>query len=599
MQTSEALARSTRRVVDNAELGAWARQLSATALGSEHLARGPAAMTASELIDRAQLLEHLSSAIAAEHARTAAAFSDVCSGRVDSLAPADGASSEFDAPEPDGGVPRPDAEAPGSVDLGEDVQGAVVRAEAQELRNQDLRARAAGWVTADARERRARVRSTAAQIALARKVAPSRGARIVELSTILVHDMPDTLERLAEGTLTEVRAFSIAASARGLSSEDRAEVDRRLCSDRGRIAHLGDRGIEDAARRLVEEVDRGAAAERIRRAEADRHVSVRRLPDAMAKVTAILPVAGAMAMRESLAAAAEAAKAAGDARCLGQIAADTLIERTTGLADAGRVPLRIGLVMTDRTLLAGGAEPAVLPGYGTVPADWARELVARALGNSGTIAGEPLKDRERVWLERLFTAPETGQLVALDSKARLFPASMGRFLRTRDQTCRTSYCDAPTRHFDHVVPAAAGGPTTADNGQCLCAFCNLTKESPGWRQEVVAAEGGTLPRPAPRAKPPSTGPESTPVAGIRFHVPGDRDRVVLIDASRHRAATSASGTRLANEHSWLSGCPSARLRARAGRSLRPSPASHTVETRTPTGHLYRSLAPGLPGSPGP
>ena len=57
---------------------------------------------------------------------------------------------------------------------------------------------------------------------------------------------------------------------------------------------------------------------------------------------------------------------------------------------------------------------------------------------------------------------------------------MAKFIRLRDQTCRTPYCNAPIRHSDHAVPKHAGGPTSALNGLGNCAACNYTKEAPGW-----------------------------------------------------------------------------------------------------------------------
>jgi hypothetical protein len=82
-------------------------------------------------------------------------------------------------------------------------------------------------------------------------------------------------------------------------------------------------------------------------------------------------------------------------------------------------------------------------------------------------------------IRRLYTAPGTGELVAMDSRARLFPAGLKRFLQVRDDTCRTPYCDAPIRHHDHILGWAEGGTTTAENGQGLCEACNHTKETPG------------------------------------------------------------------------------------------------------------------------
>jgi hypothetical protein len=41
------------------------------------------------------------------------------------------------------------------------------------------------------------------------------------------------------------------------------------------------------------------------------------------------------------------------------------------------------------------------------------------------------------------------------------------------------------RHDMVHVPHAGGGPTSAANGSGLCEACNLAKEVPGWRAEVV------------------------------------------------------------------------------------------------------------------
>lgn len=84
------------------------------------------------------------------------------------------------------------------------------------------------------------------------------------------------------------------------------------------------------------------------------------------------------------------------------------------------------------------------------------------------------------WLRRLYTVPETGELIAMDSRARLFPPGMRRFIHLRDATCRTPYCDAPIRHTDHIIPWRTTPTTTVENGQGLCEHCNHTKETPGW-----------------------------------------------------------------------------------------------------------------------
>ncbi len=71
---------------------------------------------------------------------------------------------------------------------------------------------------------------------------------------------------------------------------------------------------------------------------------------------------------------ADTLRSAGDPRTRGQLMADALVERTTG-TPGGITGIEIQLVMTDRTLLQGDSEPARLPGYGIVPAGWARDLL--------------------------------------------------------------------------------------------------------------------------------------------------------------------------------------------------------------------------------
>jgi hypothetical protein len=98
-------------------------------------------------------------------------------------------------------------------------------------------------------------------------------------------------------------------------------------------------------------------------------------------------------------------------------------------------------------------------------------------------------DADRVWLRRLYAAPETGELVAMDSRRRRFTGTRRRLLVLRDQTCRSPWCDAPIRHADHARAAARGGRTSRINGQGLCEACNYAKETRGWRVDVV--EGPT------------------------------------------------------------------------------------------------------------
>ena len=402
-----------------------------------------------------------------------------------------------------------------------------------------------------------------AQVALARRESPARGARLATASVALVRHLPRTLEALSAGVLNERRAELVVRATSHLEPAVRARVDAEVIgagldvTDPGDptsgVGGWGDRELERRVRACADRLDAEAAVARARIAETERRVTIRPVPDTMALVTALLPVAQPVAVHAALTRAALSAKAAGDIRGKGQLMADTLVERLTGQAGADEVPIEIQLVMTDRALLAGDATPAHVPGYGPVPAGWARDLLVRAttptpdppLGRgsvvgsdvdsavgprtgastaSGAASGAADENGDRViargapgraWVRRLFTHPDTGTLVAMDSSRRLFPAALRRFVIARDGTCRTPWCDAPVAHLDHVTPHADGGPTSATNGQGLCVRCNLVKEQPGWHSRVIEP-GPTHRNGAPgRDGPPHT-VEVTAPTGHRY-----------------------------------------------------------------------------------
>jgi hypothetical protein len=139
------------------------------------------------------------------------------------------------------------------------------------------------------------------------------------------------------------------------------------------------------------------------------------------------------------------------------------------------------LVLSDETLLGGDSEPADISGYGPIPAAVARAMISGAVTNR----------RSRATLRRLYAHPRTGALVAMESRARLFPRGLATFIELRDQRCRTPYCDAPIRHRDHARSWANGGPTSADNGLGLCERCNYAKEGVGWRVSTRTHENHT------------------------------------------------------------------------------------------------------------
>ncbi|WP_235499425.1 DUF222 domain-containing protein [Janibacter sp. Soil728] len=404
---------------------------------------------------------------------------------------------------------------------------------------QIARDRADGVVSA--REASCRRRGARAELALARRCAPGQADRHVGLAKALVHDLPSTLAALTSGELSEWRATIVARETACLSHEDRVEADRRLA---GCLTSVGDRELAAAAHRASADLDAEALVHRRRKAVASRNVSVRPAADGMAWLSVLGPlqdVVGAFAALKKAEQSryvatgdpqVDAARAA-DERGRGAWMADTALELLSGRSEGQVQPVEVGLVMREEAIVrtsdstdsadAGGAgdgDEVEVPGWGAMPGEMAREHLLR-LCDAGTAT----------WLRRLWTAPGGSDLVAMDSKRRLFSGVLRQLVQLRDATCRVPFCGAPIRDIDHVSPHAAGGETSAANALGGCQGHNLVKEAPGWRAEVTSTgldPGGgphevilttptgseytcTAPpllghgRPGPRSRPPRAG----------------------------------------------------------------------------------------------
>lgn len=312
-------------------------------------------------------------------------------------------------------------------------------------------------------------RGVASQVAIARRVSPHRGQRLLGLAKLVSAELPHTWAAWRQGRITEWKVTLLARETACLTLADRREIDARIAGDPDRLEAMGPRELAAETASLAAQLDPAAAVARRRKAESERHVSLRPAPDTMTWFTALLPVKAGVALYAAVKQAADFATGLGDPRGRGQIMADTLVSRVTG-QPAEAVGVTLNLTMPATSLFGPGEHPGHLDGFGPIPAELARELVA------GT-----LKARDHLDIRRLFTSPNTGQLQAMEARTRRFRGNLARFIRLRDQTCRTPWCEAPIRHLDHAEDHAEGGRTDALNGQGLCETCNQAKTMPGWR----------------------------------------------------------------------------------------------------------------------
>ena len=200
----------------------------------------------------------------------------------------------------------------------------------------------------------------------------------------------------------------------------------------------------------------------------------------MAGLGAFLPVEQGVACWAALKARVDAVKAAGDPRTRSQIAADTLVERLTGHESAGDVDVEVNILVPVENLLDPKSQkPAEMPGFGSIPAGLADEIIGRTGG--------------RRWWRRLFTAPARDRdcaiIVGGDPRARRFTGWLATLIGLRDRCCREPYCTAPIRHIDHIVPLREGGQTSFHNGRGVCEHHNDLREMPRYQITRVSEPG--------------------------------------------------------------------------------------------------------------
>ncbi len=130
----------------------------------------------------------------------------------------------------------------------------------------------------------------------------------------------------------------------------------------------------------------------------------------------LLPAAQGAAVFAELNRTAGSALAAGDNRSRGAVMADTVFERVMGRPAWVAEPVAVNLVLSDETLFGDDDSPAVLEGFGPIPAGVARNLVADALAD----------EQSRATLRRLYKHPKTGALVGMESRKQMLPQEFGQ-----------------------------------------------------------------------------------------------------------------------------------------------------------------------------
>ena len=142
------------------------------------------------------------------------------------------------------------------------------------------------------------------------------------------------------------------------------------------------------------------------------------------------------------------------------------------MALSHRRPVTINLTIDLPTLLGLQENPAILQGYGPIPASVARELT-----------------EDSKW-KRFITDPITGNLLDYGRETYTPPQQLVDFIIARDQVCRFPGCRQPARvcDIDHAIPWDNGGETSPTNLGLLCRRHHRLKTVSGWTMESRSEE---------------------------------------------------------------------------------------------------------------
>ncbi|MHA7223188.1 HNH endonuclease signature motif containing protein [Arthrobacter sp. RHLT1-20] len=213
----------------------------------------------------------------------------------------------------------------------------------------------------------------------------------------------------------------------------------------------------------------------------DRRVDYTPDRDGMAWLSAYLPADTAAGIWDRTTAAARALQNPHEARTLTQLRADitAIWLLTSGTAEdgmagggtgmAGCVPspsAQVLITVPVLSLLGATNEPAVLDGYGPIPASMARRLIADGAGS----------------FHRVLTDPRDGAPLEIGRTSYRLTKAQRQWLRLRDGKCPFPGCNNHSldNEADHLLAWADGGTTGISNLGQTCPRHHRLKHGSAW-----------------------------------------------------------------------------------------------------------------------
>jgi hypothetical protein len=232
----------------------------------------------------------------------------------------------------------------------------------------------------------------AAEVAVALRLSIGAADHEIHRARRLSQHLRQALAATIAGDITYRHATAMVSATHHIDDQDTlTQVEARVLA---RSARKTPGELSSHALRVIASVDPAGFARRHRAVRRNADVTLDPARDAMAYLTAYLPLTDGVAIQTAIENDARAAKAAGDPRTLGELRVAALTGYIYGAAGTSSTatshgrPVEIHVTATPEVLLGLAETPGEIPGVGPVPATLIRQMARDAKLRRLTIDGD-------------------------------------------------------------------------------------------------------------------------------------------------------------------------------------------------------------------
>ncbi|MDQ0824264.1 hypothetical protein QFZ60_000437 [Arthrobacter sp. B2I5] len=346
--------------------------------------------------------------------------------------------------------------------------------------------------------------AVAAEIGCVLALGPRAAGSFLATSHAVTVTLPRTLEALQVGVISWQDAVAMADETASLDAAGAAALEAHFLDPdapgaaRGcPVGQMPAHRFKVKARLWRERHHAESIEKRHAKSVADRRVEFRPDQDGMAWLSACLPSDQALAGWNRLTAVARGMQGPNESRTMAQLRADIFADAVLGsgtlastdargstagtveAADFPSSPVRAQVLVTVPVFALMGVteEPAVLDGYGPIPASMARRLVADGADS----------------FHRVLVDPRDGAPLEIGRTSYRITKAMRAWLRMRDGKCPFPGCsnNSLDNEADHILAWHKGGTTGISNLGQPCPKHHRLRHTTRWK-----------PTPAGKNEPP-------------------------------------------------------------------------------------------------